>query len=76
MFADANSDQSRIKYVVDFRKKKSGFANGTVTVPSRYITSNVTKIYRVDYELFGWFYWGIKTKVKNDCKDCYLGAGR
>jgi len=36
-----------------FLKRKPGFAKGTRSVTSRYTRSNVTKIYRIEPELFG-----------------------
>jgi len=37
-------------------ENKPGFANGTRSVMLRYTTSYVTKIYRIDNELFEWIY--------------------
>ena len=37
-------------------ESKPGFANVTRSVMLRYTTSYVTKIYRIDNELFGWIY--------------------
>ena len=44
-------------------ENKSGFAKGTRSVTLRYIRSTFTKIYRIEPELFGWFYSVKKSDV-------------
>jgi len=44
-------------------ENKSGFAKGTRSVTLRYTTSTFTKTYRIEPELFGWFYRVKKSDV-------------